>query len=128
MSHVKEMLSIPGSRLLFGGELLSSRFQHSIPQCYGSFLPTAVQVRLLSSLQFLGYLLLYKWKILSILIYKCTRKFSSFFLYFNLIIRLLFILNKYICLLSKVPLVEFIKPEVFKLCTTEIFGPFQVCE
>eukprot|EP01036_Dinobryon_divergens_P032624 gene32625-42257_t len=54
--------------LLFGGELLASKFEHKIPSCYGSWLPTAIQV----------------------------------------------------------PLEQFVKDEVFKVCTTEIFGPFQV--
>jgi hypothetical protein len=34
---------IPGVKVLFGGELLDPA-THSIPDCYGSFLPTAVQV------------------------------------------------------------------------------------
>jgi len=40
--HVKEMLTIPGAKVLFGGGLLKEK--HSIPACYGSFEPTAIQV------------------------------------------------------------------------------------
>jgi 1-pyrroline-5-carboxylate dehydrogenase len=63
-NHVNALLKVPGSELLFGGGLLES----TIPECYGSFQPTAI----------------------------------------------------------KIPLAEFLKDENFCLCTTEIFGPFQV--
>jgi 1-pyrroline-5-carboxylate dehydrogenase len=42
-AHVKAMLAIPGSELLFGGGPLEG---HSIPDCYGAWQPTAVQVPL----------------------------------------------------------------------------------
>jgi len=42
-AHVDAMLAIPGSELLFGGQPLSG---HSIPDCYGAWLPTAVRVPL----------------------------------------------------------------------------------
>jgi len=41
--HVDAMLAIAGSELLFGGEPLQG---HSIPSCYGAWLPTAVRVPL----------------------------------------------------------------------------------
>jgi len=40
-SHVDAVLAIPSSRLLFGGEVLQG---HSIPECYGAYQPTAVEV------------------------------------------------------------------------------------
>ena len=46
-AHVKSLLRIPGAKLLFGGDLIED---HSIPSCYGSFKPTAVQVFLLTCL------------------------------------------------------------------------------
>jgi 1-pyrroline-5-carboxylate dehydrogenase len=42
--HVNNLIKIPGSKLLFGGEPVSE--QHSIPDVYGSFKPTAVFVPL----------------------------------------------------------------------------------
>jgi len=42
-AHVEAMLAIPDSELLFGGEPLAG---HSIPDCYGAWQPTAVQVPL----------------------------------------------------------------------------------
>jgi hypothetical protein len=42
-SHMAALKKIPGVKVLFGGELLDPA-THSIPDCYGSFLPTAVQV------------------------------------------------------------------------------------
>jgi len=42
-SHVEALLAIPGSELLFGGAPLAG---HSIPDCYGAWQPTAVQVPL----------------------------------------------------------------------------------
>lgn len=42
--HVNKLLAIPGARLLFGGKPLSEK--HSIPECYGSYEPTAVFVPL----------------------------------------------------------------------------------
>ncbi len=65
LNHVQSLLKIPGTQLLWGGDLLSN---HKIPACYGSFKPTAI----------------------------------------------------------KVPLEQMLKPEYFKLVSTEIFGPFQV--
>ncbi|CAO2818628.1 unnamed protein product [Amaranthus hypochondriacus] len=41
LEHVKKLLKIPGSKLLFGGEALEN---HSIPSIYGAFKPTAVYV------------------------------------------------------------------------------------
>ncbi|XP_057516730.1 probable aldehyde dehydrogenase [Amaranthus tricolor] len=41
LEHVKKLLKIPGSKLLFGGEALKN---HSIPSIYGAFKPTAVYV------------------------------------------------------------------------------------
>eukprot|EP01095_Lingulamoeba_sp_RSL-Kostka_P017393 TRINITY_DN9003_c0_g1_i1.p1 TRINITY_DN9003_c0_g1~~TRINITY_DN9003_c0_g1_i1.p1 ORF type:complete len:556 (-),score=193.33 TRINITY_DN9003_c0_g1_i1:157-1824(-) len=64
-NHINSLLKINGAKVLFGGKPLTG---HSIPDCYGSFEPTAVFV----------------------------------------------------------PLDEMLKPENFDLCTTEIFGPFQV--
>lgn len=43
LEHVKKLLKIPGSKLLFGGETLEN---HSIPSVYGAFKPTAVYVPL----------------------------------------------------------------------------------
>lgn len=44
LQHVAALKKIPGASVLFGGELLDPS-THSIPACYGSFQPTAVQVR-----------------------------------------------------------------------------------
>jgi hypothetical protein len=41
---VRALKQIPGAKVLFGGELLDPS-THSIPACYGSFQPTAIQVR-----------------------------------------------------------------------------------
>lgn len=41
--HVKKLLKIPGSKLLFGGEPLEN---HTIPSIYGAFKPTAVYIPL----------------------------------------------------------------------------------
>jgi 1-pyrroline-5-carboxylate dehydrogenase len=41
--HVEAMLAIEGAELMFGGEALVG---HSIPDCYGAWQPTAVQVPL----------------------------------------------------------------------------------
>mmetsp|Transcript_10061 Transcript_10061/g.18301 ORF Transcript_10061/g.18301 Transcript_10061/m.18301 type:complete len:556 (-) Transcript_10061:239-1906(-) len=41
--HIKQVLSIPGSSLVFGGKELEG---HSIPDCYGAFEPTAIYVPL----------------------------------------------------------------------------------
>ena len=41
--HMKKLLKIPGSKLLFGGEPLEN---HAIPSIYGAFKPTAVYVPL----------------------------------------------------------------------------------
>ncbi|XP_045820633.1 delta-1-pyrroline-5-carboxylate dehydrogenase 12A1, mitochondrial-like [Trifolium pratense] len=43
LEHTKNLLEIPGSKLLFGGEPLED---HSIPQVYGAIKPTAVYVPL----------------------------------------------------------------------------------
>ena len=67
LKHVDSLLAIPGTELLFGGQILPST-SHKIPSCYGSFSPTAI----------------------------------------------------------KIPIERFISPEYYHLCTTEIFGPFQV--
>ena len=40
--HCKKVLSIPGSKLLFGGDVIKE--EHKIPSIYGSFQPTAIQV------------------------------------------------------------------------------------
>ena len=40
-AHVDAVAAIPGARLLFGGKPLSN---HSIPECYGAYEPTAVDV------------------------------------------------------------------------------------
>jgi len=42
-AHIDALLAIPGSTLLFGGRPLE---QHSVPDCYGAWEPTAVQVSL----------------------------------------------------------------------------------
>eukprot|EP01035_Chromulina_nebulosa_P018150 gene18150-23804_t len=65
VQHVNDLLNIPGSKLEFGGNLLTN---HSIPKCYGSWYPTAVSI----------------------------------------------------------PIDQLLKPEYFTLCTTEIFGAFQI--
>jgi len=65
LDHVQALLRIPGASIAFGGELLEN---HCIPDCYGSWKPTAV----------------------------------------------------------KVPIKQLLEPQNFKLCTTEIFGGFQV--
>ena len=44
LSFLHELMAVPGAKLLFGGELLPP--PHSIPACYGSWTPTAVQVPL----------------------------------------------------------------------------------
>ncbi|XP_058762126.1 delta-1-pyrroline-5-carboxylate dehydrogenase 12A1, mitochondrial [Vicia villosa] len=43
LEHTKNLLAIPGSKLLFGGQPLED---HSIPQIYGAIKPTAVYVPL----------------------------------------------------------------------------------
>ncbi|KAJ4771558.1 aldehyde dehydrogenase 12A1 [Rhynchospora pubera] len=43
VEHMNKLLKIPGSKLLFGGEPLQN---HSIPEVYGAFRPTAVFVPL----------------------------------------------------------------------------------
>lgn len=43
LEHMKKLLEIPGSQLLFGGEALEN---HSIPLIYGAIKPTAVFVPL----------------------------------------------------------------------------------
>lgn len=42
-THIKNITSLPGSKLLFGGNPLKN---HTIPDVYGSFEPTAVQVEI----------------------------------------------------------------------------------
>lgn len=42
-SHCDALLKIPGSRVVFGGNLLKD---HSIPECYGAWEPTAIYVPL----------------------------------------------------------------------------------
>lgn len=42
-NHIKQLLAIPESKVLFGGKELK---EHKIPECYGSFEPTAVYVPL----------------------------------------------------------------------------------
>ena len=42
-SHVDAVMAIPGAELLFGGRALEG---HDIPECYGAYQPTAVQVPL----------------------------------------------------------------------------------
>ena len=42
-SHVDAVLAVPGAELLFGGEPLTN---HSIPQCFGAWQPTAIGVPL----------------------------------------------------------------------------------
>ncbi len=44
MEHVAQLLTIPGSRLLFGGKPLQE--SHSIPEQYGAFEPTALWIPL----------------------------------------------------------------------------------
>lgn len=41
LEHIKKLLQIPGSKLLFGGEPLQN---HTIPAIYGALKPTAVFV------------------------------------------------------------------------------------
>lgn len=43
LQHVNALKQVPGAKVLFGGALLDPK-THSIPACYGSFQPTAVQV------------------------------------------------------------------------------------
>jgi 1-pyrroline-5-carboxylate dehydrogenase len=43
VEHMNKLLKIPGSKVLFGGEPLEN---HSIPEVYGAFKPTAVFVPL----------------------------------------------------------------------------------
>lgn len=43
-AHVNEVASLEGAKILFGGQPLPSG--HSIPQQYGSYQPTAIQVPL----------------------------------------------------------------------------------
>lgn len=42
-SHIDAIMAIPGARVLFGGQALED---HHIPECYGAYQPTAVQVPL----------------------------------------------------------------------------------
>jgi 1-pyrroline-5-carboxylate dehydrogenase len=42
--HVDNVLKVPGAQLLFGGSPITE--SHSIPECYGSFKPTAIFVPL----------------------------------------------------------------------------------
>ena len=65
MDHIQSLLALPGAKIEFGGDLLEN---HSIPECYGSWKPTAVRI----------------------------------------------------------PLEIFLQPHNFELCTTEIFGGFQI--
>jgi 1-pyrroline-5-carboxylate dehydrogenase len=44
LNHIDNVLKIPGSQILFGGKPVTE--QHSIPDCYGSFKPTAIYVPL----------------------------------------------------------------------------------
>lgn len=67
LNHVKNLLTIPGASIAFGGDLIPSK-EHSIPSCYGSWNPTAV----------------------------------------------------------KIPIKQLLLEENFSLCTTEIFGGFQI--
>jgi 1-pyrroline-5-carboxylate dehydrogenase len=41
--HIDAVLDVPGSTLLFGGKALTG---HSIPECYGAYEPTAIEVSL----------------------------------------------------------------------------------
>lgn len=43
LEHVRNLLQIPGSKLLFGGEALAN---HKIPSVYGAIKPTAVFIPL----------------------------------------------------------------------------------
>ena len=67
LNHINSLLKIPGAFIEFGGELLAKE-THSIPDCYGSWKPTAVNI----------------------------------------------------------PLDQFLSEQYFDLCTTEIFGAFQI--
>ena len=40
-NHIDQLLQIPGAKLLFGGNELKN---HSIPDCYGAYEPTAIFV------------------------------------------------------------------------------------
>ena len=64
---MKNLLTIPGASIAFGGDLIPSK-EHSIPSCYGSWNPTAI----------------------------------------------------------KIPIKQLLLEENFSLCTTEIFGGFQI--
>jgi hypothetical protein len=48
IEHKNNLLKIPGSKVLFGGEPLEN---HSIPEVYGAFKPTAVFVPLVEILK-----------------------------------------------------------------------------
>ena len=67
LAHVAALLEIPGATIAFGGTLLPSK-EHSIPSCYGSWNPTAINI----------------------------------------------------------PIKQLLKKKYFTLCTTEIFGGFQI--
>ena len=67
LAHVAALLEIPGASIAFGGTLLPSK-EHSIPSCYGSWTPTAINI----------------------------------------------------------PIKQLLKKKYFSLCTTEIFGGFQI--
>jgi 1-pyrroline-5-carboxylate dehydrogenase len=43
-NHIDNLLKIPGTKVLFGGEPVKEK--HNIPKCYGSYKPTAVYVPL----------------------------------------------------------------------------------
>ena len=47
-SHVRDVLAIPGASLLWGGRPLEG---HAVPECYGAWEPTAVEVPLAAALE-----------------------------------------------------------------------------
>jgi len=44
MAHINALLELEGAEVMFGGKPLKE--QHTIPDCYGSFEPTAIYVPL----------------------------------------------------------------------------------
>lgn len=58
LNHVDALLKIPGAKVLFGGDLQKNS---KIPACYGSFMPTAVQVQFSFFLFFYFTYLIFNW-------------------------------------------------------------------
>jgi len=110
LQHVQSILNtVDGSELLFGGELTTN---HTIPPCYGSFKPTAIKVRCNDDFVITINLSL-----------PHLNRFINILIHISSLVHIS--INQSIHQ-SQVPLLEFLKPHNFTLCSAEIFGPFQV--